>query len=1347
MIDLYYRGILTKDHSWGVVATELCLALEKKGFNIKMCDPIHKDVWDSKRLDPRIENKLSRDTKCDLTLSYCIPPNIKALPKGNIAHIYNYEFTQIPAGWANMINSEVKLFLPSSEFAKELFVKNGVDASKTEVLPHGIDLTKYNPQIPALDLNSKKFTFLCVSAPHYRKGLDVLLKAFGQEFATIEEVELVIKTQIPKKRNSYEIDIRKVLDEARRTVALPRVRVVTEYYPSLAPLYRAAHAYVSPTHSECFGLTELEAVCCGLPVIVTNYGGYLDFLNKNNAFLVNQQLMHAPRQMQYWHYSPKSMCANPDVNHLRQQMRYVFNNYKVAQQKAKQAYEQIAPKYTWDKVSDRFIELAERYNLIEKGLAKTQRKVPVGILIPESNPSPNRAKEQATTENVEALRKSLKRKAKQAVPNSLSQRSDPDQIKISSYTLVYNEEQNITGLLENIGTTFDEIVLVDGGSKDNTVRLVNEFIRKHNVNHIKLLVKPQRDSVRYSPKWNQAEQRNFALDNCSGDWIFMIDADERLDSRFKDEIKKLAASGRSKAYAFPRYNYWESKEKVRIDGWWYPNYGYRLWKNFEGIKYENKPRHCQPMVAKFGLPNVLTTAEVKNFGPFSDLHIHHLNYLTLKKNELGLYRANDRDAKTVKQLAVGLKTKLVMSLDKVLKIGLKGELETRPATDNQGLIEGAPNVAFVMENFSFYSGGRYHLYQEAWALAKAGANVWMITNQAPVYMNDFPKVSNFRILEKWKLPPGVRFSFVVGTPSTCAQRAYNISKTNKAKLALVSLETPNFIREYRGGKDSTEEYWSRHKSYMKYADIVLASAKLPAKYLKMWAKIPSEKIEIMPPAVNEHAVRKTGKIRKANTLVFVSRLVEHKKLDNLLEAVSRLQKSVKDAPALNIIGNGRPEEVQNMLRKRGINGQLFVNISDVAKFQLIKRSKGLITCSTYEGFGMSPLEGMICEVPVFCSDLPIFHETLGDRVTYFKIDDVEMLTNQLKSLFTRPEIYASKVQRGKQWVEEQYTLAAMSNRWKKVISHLFKKDPEVNFLEKSSVNKPKFSVCMIALNEEEYIGYNLKQLYDWDCCHEIIIVEGSVELYPKSNLSEDGLSGDKTTEIIKNFPDPQNKIKYITGKFKNKIEQRNEYAKRVTGTHVLVVDADEFYSQESLEQLADEASNNPDVELFTFNFSQNPSKRTYYHLWYNFQDHVVGGYWDIPHNRIYKWTEGTRYTGSDHNHPTKPDGTKLVKYNVKTIDTKAVCVHTGFVKKVENQKDKNDFYVNRGEGKEQDPKIRQRRQMYVDCRRAYETWKLNDSLPHGAKILPFTKPLPDSLLDHPYMQDPRYLLKLRERDT
>jgi hypothetical protein len=87
------------------------------------------------------------------------------------------------------------------------------------------------------------------------------------------------------------------------------------------------------------------------------------------------------------------------------------------------------------------------------------------------------------------------------------------------------------------------------------------------------------------------------------------------------------------------------------------------------------------------------------------------------------------------------------------------------------------------------------------------------------------------------------------------------------------------------------------------------------------------------------------------------------------------------------------------------------------------------------------------------------------------------------------------------------------------------------------------------------------------------------------------------------------------------------------------------------------------------------------------------------------------------------------------------------VKNVCNQRDKNQFYLNRGEGKEKDPNIRARRKMYIDCRTSYETWRQDKKLPHGAQVHPFKQALPEKLLDHPYFVDPEAIYEELEYEN
>ena len=69
-------------------------------------------------------------------------------------------------------------------------------------------------------------------------------------------------------------------------------------------------------------------------------------------------------------------------------------------------------------------------------------------------------------------------------------------------------------------------------------------------------------------------QRNFALDAVTTQWVFFIDADERMTRPLAEEIAVVLRTGTEAAYKVPRRNVFFSKE-VRHTGWW-PDYQIRL---------------------------------------------------------------------------------------------------------------------------------------------------------------------------------------------------------------------------------------------------------------------------------------------------------------------------------------------------------------------------------------------------------------------------------------------------------------------------------------------------------------------------------------------------------------------------------------------------------------------------------------------------------------------------------------------------------------------------------------------------------------------------------------------------
>lgn len=94
---------------------------------------------------------------------------------------------------------------------------------------------------------------------------------------------------------------------------------------------------------------------------------------------------------------------------------------------------------------------------------------------------------------------------------------------ISAIIITYNEEEVIEDCLKSLHGFADEIILVDSLSTDKTVSIATKYKAK--------IVSHKSSSF--------AEQRNIGYDEAKGDWIFYLDADERLTSEFIKEAKEV----------------------------------------------------------------------------------------------------------------------------------------------------------------------------------------------------------------------------------------------------------------------------------------------------------------------------------------------------------------------------------------------------------------------------------------------------------------------------------------------------------------------------------------------------------------------------------------------------------------------------------------------------------------------------------------------------------------------------------------------------------------------------------------------------------------------------------------
>jgi (heptosyl)LPS beta-1,4-glucosyltransferase len=132
--------------------------------------------------------------------------------------------------------------------------------------------------------------------------------------------------------------------------------------------------------------------------------------------------------------------------------------------------------------------------------------------------------------------------------------------RLSVVLIVRNESARLAACLESVKWA-DEIVVLDSGSEDDTVAIARRYTEK----------------VFVESDWRgYGIQRQRAQERASGDWILMIDADERVTPDLRVEIERVVGTDdRTVICAMPRLSFCFGRF-IRHGGW-YPDYVSRLY--------------------------------------------------------------------------------------------------------------------------------------------------------------------------------------------------------------------------------------------------------------------------------------------------------------------------------------------------------------------------------------------------------------------------------------------------------------------------------------------------------------------------------------------------------------------------------------------------------------------------------------------------------------------------------------------------------------------------------------------------------------------------------------------------
>jgi len=318
---------------YGNAAIDYILALNSIGVKVR---PV---LLDSK-FHPHYKVKLLEKLRtikgeADVQVYHMIPDmHRRMLRKKKAKKIISwaiYETTNPPDLWISILK-KTDLILTPSNFCYNSFNNKGLSLKK---IPHCIDIDHWKTK----DNKRKKFTFLFIGTWYKRKGYDILIDAWNQLNI---DADLCIKTNHVEKAK-------------KQTSHLKNIEIVGRQN-NMSEFMDQFHCVVSPNLGEAFGLVPMNALALEIPIIVTKYGGVLEYANKQNAMFINPKKFCKISCMDNLPQFREKIWPVLNSKELALKMQLAFESYPLIKKMAKKGCKEVKDMLNYDKIGNQLIK-------------------------------------------------------------------------------------------------------------------------------------------------------------------------------------------------------------------------------------------------------------------------------------------------------------------------------------------------------------------------------------------------------------------------------------------------------------------------------------------------------------------------------------------------------------------------------------------------------------------------------------------------------------------------------------------------------------------------------------------------------------------------------------------------------------------------------------------------------------------------------------------------------------------------------------------------------------------------------------------------------------------------------
>ena len=250
--------------------------------------------------------------------------------------------------------------------------KNIVDQGltiPTSYLPHGINPNTYFPVPQKLarkffNVPEDAFIVMNLNRNQPRKRWDTCLKAFAELVSRHRNsnIKLLIATSVNGAWNLMEIYERELkkrsiaLEEGMKHIVLmDNPQMLTDEQTNI--LYNVADVGINTCDGEGFGLCNFEQAAIGIPQIVPNIGGFLEFFDDNSACLIE------PIMNYYVDSTRDSVCGEAqlcDYGDFTQALEDLYLNKQLRDNISKQGRRHIVTNYPWKDIALKLSEIVNK---------------------------------------------------------------------------------------------------------------------------------------------------------------------------------------------------------------------------------------------------------------------------------------------------------------------------------------------------------------------------------------------------------------------------------------------------------------------------------------------------------------------------------------------------------------------------------------------------------------------------------------------------------------------------------------------------------------------------------------------------------------------------------------------------------------------------------------------------------------------------------------------------------------------------------------------------------------------------------------------------------------------------